>query len=715
MIFLRGPPSRGLKSTAGHNRVVYLLQFFILWLYTQILDHKGGCEMSDGDVPGIDWFEEPIKESVKSVFDGVNAFVESLDLFKVFRSTHFEMLTAQVSGVKILGMQHPVDLKSLYYPASISTNIRRRIYAADWESVDAQPGLRKAIKTKNIQGADSYISKNSKVVILGGPGAGKTTFLKFVALAYSDRTIFNKTKLAKSQLPIYLHLPQVARDECKILDAICRPLTERKGKFARDFYTRLIEHGECTLLLDSLDEVPVAARRALIQRINDFTALYPKCRVVISCRTADYDQAFTEFSEVELSRLKPEAVESIVNAWFNRDRERAEKLLTLLQNDESVSSLTETPLLLSLLCIQFKNDLALPKKKTELYRRCVDALIRDWDTTRGFRRDTAYSQLSDDRKEKIFEAVAGAACADSINYELSEAFVLREISNEISRFSLDANDAKGILLEIENHHGILEKCSVETYEFSHGTMQEYFAARYFVAKRLEMDVLRKHYDDEEWHNVIAFVVSILDDPSEVLNFLVAKSRMTSFQNYPAFGKRLVHLLLLYRCMAIGVSISVSLRHNICTHLVESQVQMLRHLNRDGIYPFAARIQSGVRQALFSSKKSRASLTKILQPYRRLMNEIVLSPVKEYAEVASNTLDEILSVEGTIYGNVGIVTCLICPISDVKPKFFLVQMIAHSKAMQKLGVFSAVRSVIEESITHQKIAYPEIQIVLAEEE
>jgi len=663
--------------------------------------------LAEVDIPVIDWFGEPIKESVKSVFNGVNAFVESLDLFNTYRNTHLEMLTPQVSSVKILGMQQPVDLKKLYYPAAISTNIRRRIYAADWASMDARPGLKKKEQAKSVEAGDAYISKNPKVVVLGGPGAGKTTFLKFLALAYSDKNIFASSKLVCPVLPIYLHLPLVARDDVEIMDAICRPMIERKGQYARDFYTRLLEHGQCALLLDSLDEVPAAAKKSIIHKINSFTRLYPKCRIVISCRTADYDQVFEGFSEVELSKLTKEGVRSIVRAWFSKDRERGEKLLALLENDESVSSLTETPLLLSLLCIQFKNDLALPKRKTELYRRCVDALIRDWDTTRGFRRDTAYSQLSDDRKEKIFETLAGRASSGSLNYELGEAFVLREISEEISRFSLDPNDAKGILLEIENHHGILEKCSVETYEFSHGTMQEYFAARFFVAKRQEMEVLKQNFDNEEWHNIITFMVSILDDPSELLAFLVNKSRMTAIQNYPAFGKRLVHLLLLYRCMASGVSISVTQRREICEHLVESQIQMLRYLNQDGIYPFAARIQNGVRQALFSSKKSRASLMRVLQPYRRLMNEIVLSPVKEYADTVERTAPKFLDPHGHLYGCIGISTCLICPISDVKPVFFMAEMVSQSEAMLRFKLAEHVRSVLVESITYHTSAHPQL--------
>ena len=420
-------------------------------------------------------------------------------------------------------------------------------------------------------------------------------------------------------------------------------------------------------------------------------------RIIISCRTADYEQVFEDFCEVELARLSHEGIKTVVKAWFGKDFEKTGKLLALLENDETVSSLTETPLLLSLLCIQFNNDLALPKRKTELYRRCVDALVRDWDTTRGFRRDTSYSQLSDDGKEKIFEAIAGGACNEYIDYELEEPFVLQHISNEIARFSLDPNDAKGILQEIENHHGILEKCSAETYQFSHGTMQEYFAARYFVAKRLEMEVIRKNYENDAWHNIIIFISSIMDDPSSFLNFLVSKSSMEKFQNYPAFGRRLTHLWLLYRCMAMGVSISPALRHEICEHLVKSQVDMLRQLNKDGVLPYAAKIPNGVRQPIFYYKKGRVSLEKVLKPYRSLMNEIVLSPVKEYAdEVIKITAAFIPETNNQLFARAGMITCLTVPIADSKPEQFLDFMM---KCSDQIGQLKAdnVKSVITESI------------------
>lgn len=673
------------------------------------------------EIDAISWFDEPIKSSVNSVFSDLNSSVEALDILNKYRGIHFEILRSIVGSVKILGMQNPVALKDLYYPVSITTDIRRRIYAPEWGIINnndksplgqikpSQTNLGRRRVQKNREAGDAYISNNSRVVVLGGPGAGKTTFLKFLALAYSEQEIFKNTKLNHSWFPIYIHLPLLAKSNIDLIEHIAESTIRRTDQYAFDFYKRIIEKGQCIILLDSLDEVPMDSRKGLISQIRDFSKTYPKARMVISCRTADYDQVFDDFCEVELARLSKEGVDSIVKAWFGKnDNKRAEKLIHLLSNDEAVASLTETPLLLGLLCIQFKNDLALPKRKTELYRRCVDALLRDWDTTRGFRRDTLYSNLSDDRKEKVFEAVAGGGCSESITYEFPEAGILELISNEICRFSLDPNDARGILSEIESHHGIIEKCSAESYEFSHGTMHEYFAARYFVAKRIEIEVLKKNYENESWHNVILFMISMMDDSSSLIEFLIQKSSLDKFQNYPAFGRRLAHLLLLYRCITMGVNLSPALRVRVCNHLVKSQVKMLAQINSDGVLPYAAKQANGVRQALFIYDKTRPSLNKILKPYRSLMNEMVLSPIKEYSDSVIKEINSILSDETTInLEKIGVLTCLLVPISDLEPKYFLEKFMQCTEFLSKSRKYDVVKNVLVESINMLRISNPDL--------
>ena len=121
----------------------------------------------------------------------------------------------------------------------------------------------------------------------------------------------------------------------------------------------------------------------------------------------EFTNIYESFYEVELTKLSSKAINKIVRAWFVGKPGKAKKLGQHLKRDEDLMALLETPLLLSLVCIQFSHDLTLPRRKTELYKRCIEAFLRDWDSSRDFRRDTAYSNLSDDRKQLIFQHIAG--------------------------------------------------------------------------------------------------------------------------------------------------------------------------------------------------------------------------------------------------------------------------------------------------------------------
>lgn len=276
------------------------------------------------DLPVIDWFEGPIKQSVTSVFDGINDFVESIDLLRKYQLVHFQILKSSVRSVKILGMQHSMDLARLYYPTNLSTDIRRRIYKPDWAKAEGTP-TKTAISTqKSTDLAANFVETNPRTVILGGPGAGKTTLLKYLALAYTDKSIFDKAGLKTSFLPAYLHLPSLSREQPDILRAISHPVANQTDNRALLFFKRLAETGNLVLLLDSLDEVPSDGRQETVKAIQEFATLYSKSRIVISCRTADYQQVFDDFAEAEITRLTVEAVKSIVREWFFEDQKKAE-------------------------------------------------------------------------------------------------------------------------------------------------------------------------------------------------------------------------------------------------------------------------------------------------------------------------------------------------------------------------------------------------------
>src|SRR5262249_33696641 len=114
-----------------------------------------------------------------------------------------------------------------------------------------------------------------------------------------------------------------------------------------------------------------------------------------------------KFSEIQIVEFGEKEIEQFVRNWFeDDDHAKGRDLMAKIAHDSHLRELASTPLLLSLLCILFKNDLRIPKNKSELYSRCVECLLREWDSSRGFRRETAFERLSDSRKIQLFSKVA---------------------------------------------------------------------------------------------------------------------------------------------------------------------------------------------------------------------------------------------------------------------------------------------------------------------
>lgn len=584
-------------------------------------------------LPIVSWLNDPIEKSIRSVFDDTNIGTEALDLLKKYQRQHFRHIQAEFGDIKLLGMTAPIGLTQIYSQTYFSTTVHRRLYEEDWRNLadkDEHERRRKTRSEKDRVLGDSFIEDHQRVIILGGPGAGKTTFLKHLALAYTDKDLFGESKLKTSRFPFLIQLPALAKSALGIEQELAERLVKTTDKYARDFVSRLLKKGKAIVLFDSLDEVPTEYRKDVIAKVNDFITTYPEVRAVLSCRTADYEEVFANFHEVEVAKLSHAAGKRIIKAWFRDEPQKANNLIQNIVHNKDVEQLTETPLLLSLLCIQFNNDLKLPARRMELYKRCIDALLIKWDASRNFRRDTAYTQLTDDRKERIFEYIAGEAFEPKQQYVLHSDHIESLIGEYCKRFGIDPAEAKSVLKEIESHHGIIERHSADTYCFSHPSFQEYFAARRFIGTNRDTEVVSKHFKDENWASIIEFIIAMKEDPHKLIHVLIKNSSMTGIKQYPAMTSRTRLLRLLYRCLASGPSLDPGYLQNAVAHLYDSQTEIFRIYRESRTYPIARLIPDGVTHSYYTFNK-RDTLSGALQQYRKLSNEIFNTPMPVYAK------------------------------------------------------------------------------------
>jgi len=622
--------------------------------------------------PIIGWLDEPAKKSFNSVFDGINRGVESLDIFRTYRSNHYQRLNADLRSIKILGMTSPIDLLHLYSPAVVSTSISGRLYEQDWLSAKDlnTTTSRRRKKDRQSVDADEFIEKNTHVVVLGSAGSGKTTLLRYLALAYCDKKLFSASNLKTSKIPFYTSLLEYSRhavDGVSIRDYFAMQLTSTTNQYASDFVNRIFTRGDGIIFLDSLDEVPLGMREKTLHAIQEFAVAYSKNKVVVSSRSADYHPVHESFAECELTRLNTSAINKIVNAWFAQDEDKAAQLRHHLENDEGVYSLCETPLLLSLLCIQFRHDLMLPKRRIELYRRCIDAFLRDWDASRGFRRDTAYAQLSDDRKERIFETVAGKFFKEDQQYVFPQERLIDVIKDCCDLFDIPDNSAKEVLNEIEAHHGILERFSIDSFMFSHLSFQEFFAAKHIITQREELSIVRSSYRDEKWSSVIEFIVAMHPDPGPIYEVLMRYSDISGIRNFPTLASRMKTLRMLYRSMLSGAPITKQLRASLYDHLIDAHFHMSATFGAAGVYPLAVLGANGVKHTYVFYKK-RPSLPQALEPLGVLANEILRSAPEEYC---TRVIERVSNLDFSAKGRRGLETissglCVIVPILFTMP-------------------------------------------------
>jgi hypothetical protein len=428
--------------------------------------------------------------------------------------------------MQIMGMAKPVPLDDIFTEAYLldkPTAFGRfdiELLKKSAAIPDAQPPNAERI------GGLTLVNRSTNLFILGKPGAGKTTFLKYIALqaAEPDKPVIDK-------VPIFISLKPWADSGAELMSFIEERFDICGFPDARQFVEELLNSGSAIMLFDGLDEVNQESglRDKQTRSINNFIEKYDRTQCLITCRLAASDYSFEPFTYVEIADFTPKQIETFVGNWFRnqegeRDEETCRRFLTEFKKEDNkgLRDLARTPLLLTLLCLSFNETLTFPQRRVEIYQEALDALLKKWDSTRRIKRDEVYRKLSVGHKENLLARIA-AETFEKNEYFIPQEELERLIANFVKNIpphdTNEATDGETILKAIEAQHGIFVERARGIYSFSHLTFQEYFTAKYIAdnaAQGTLTKLVKGHCTDERWREVFLLTTSLLPNASQFM-------------------------------------------------------------------------------------------------------------------------------------------------------------------------------------------------------
>jgi formylglycine-generating enzyme required for sulfatase activity len=384
---------------------------------------------------------------------------------------------------------------------------------------------------------EEALREKTRVVVLGDPGSGKSTMLKYLAL-----------RLAKGDdapLPILLPLNAYAKALLQKEINLQAYLHEYFAARAEDvaslapLFKKAIEHGKAVILLDGLDEVQ-SNRAALVQKVEAFAhdVVARGNRVLVTSRIVGYRDASLSPKDWSLNTLldfTPEAIETFVGKWcltFEKStlgdtpearrgaKAEGESLLEALQTNPGVARLASNPLLLTILALIKRQGVVLPKNRITLYDRYLETLIDAWNRASALDKSAGRKSMNFQATLEVLgplalrireeNPTAGLVSARQLQDWLAEYYMGEQYGMKPG----PARDsAREFLESVRLYSNLLVERGEGQYGFIHLTFEEALAAYGLVSagqldRSKTLKHIQSHLTDPAWRETILLSVGV---------------------------------------------------------------------------------------------------------------------------------------------------------------------------------------------------------------
>jgi len=398
-------------------------------------------------------------------------------------------------------------LRQLYVPLRVS------IYSDNDIAVNDIEVERENLKAYNAGRASNYfvsrhpepiaklLERAPRLVVLGDPGSGKTTMLRWLATACllklnNDPELNSlpdvETLPEGDLLPFIIRCRELEEKGFSFEDIIRQSLRKSElesGSFEIKQFRSKMEEGKLLILVDGLDEiVDITLRAKFCSELEQFSDLYPKAPIIVTSRIVGYKEMRyrigRDFKHGVIAELSESDKEEFVSRWCSVTEPQENwlksknEIIESIRASDRIDRLTGNPMLLTTLALVKRKVGKLPTRRNELYREAIGVLL-NWRSELDAPLDS-YEALPQ------LEYIAYEMCQRGTQQLRRDEVIqllenmrkdypnIRSVRNRTPEDFLSLLESRtGLIVQVgeKRHNGQM----LPVYEFRHLTFQEYLA------------------------------------------------------------------------------------------------------------------------------------------------------------------------------------------------------------------------------------------------
>lgn len=377
-------------------------------------------------------------------------------------------------------------------------------------------------KTEHFSDLRDAIEKHGDLVLLGEPGAGKTTTLWRLMYDHTQRGISNQsTTQSTNRLPILISLGRydgttpisdfirtelvlASRSDEGTVYPAHRRLAAHLGEY--------LEEGRLIFLFDALNEMPQNGYTDSIRRLEKFRDGHRRNRFIFTCRALDYTIKF-DLHEATIQELDEGAQHDFLNAYF---ADVGEQLFDILHDEQKdLLEIGHNPYMLLMIGRVYQLEGELPPNRGLLIQSFVKALMEREHRTHtkhwidaeiqirvlsdlAFAIQREYGRGTSVPREWANKYLTGIVCVNG-----------RDVAYNPTNF-----------LYLVRSASLLEASTDGSIRFTHQHLQEYFAAvallRLGVSDRQVREAVRYH----SWDEILVLLAGLMEDATPLVELVM---------------------------------------------------------------------------------------------------------------------------------------------------------------------------------------------------